>query len=234
VDASGMLWVSDHANPGHLLRIDPATGLAVQSITINAANFGVSYLQNFSGLQIVTKAFALHGVTVPVGSLLVFTGQPNTDLVVAINPSTGAVITEGSTAAKLSLAVNYDLTAGVYDAASGKLFVTRTNGGSGTDIVAIDPATGAQLASSATGITLGNAGLAIEPATGHLWLGTQDLVAQVVEYQIGATGALTELRRVNLSNQGINQNEITGLSFDASGKLWVASTQGEVYKVSLA
>jgi len=31
--------------------------------------------------------------------------------------------------------------------------------------------------------------------------------------------------------QGINQNEISGLSFDAAGNLWVASTQGEIYKV---
>jgi ligand-binding sensor domain-containing protein len=41
------------------------------------------------------------------------------------------------------------------------------------------------------------------------------------------------VRTLDVSGQGINQNEISGLSFDATGKLWVASTQGEIYKISL-
>jgi hypothetical protein len=41
------------------------------------------------------------------------------------------------------------------------------------------------------------------------------------------------LRRVNLSSQGVDQNEISGLSFGADGRLYVGSTQGEIYKVLL-
>jgi glucose/arabinose dehydrogenase len=37
-----------------------------------------------------------------------------------------------------------------------------------------------------------------------------------------------------LAAQGVNQNEISGLSFGPDGKLYVASTQGEIYKVSLS
>jgi hypothetical protein len=38
---------------------------------------------------------------------------------------------------------------------------------------------------------------------------------------------------LSLSSQGINQSEISGLSFGPDGKLYVASTQGEIYKVDV-
>jgi len=44
-------------------------------------------------------------------------------------------------------------------------------------------------------------------------------------------GAFSEVRRVQTASQGINQNEISGLSFAPDGSLWVSSTQGELYKV---
>ena len=37
---------------------------------------------------------------------------------------------------------------------------------------------------------------------------------------------LTELRRVNLASQGINQNEISGLAFAPGGLLWVVDFLG--------
>jgi ligand-binding sensor domain-containing protein len=76
-------------------------------------------------------------------------------------------------------------------------------------------------------------GLAIQPSNGHLWLGAVNGGSTLVEYQIGAGGALTQLRTLDISAQGVNQNEISGLSFDAAGNLWVSSTQGEIYKVIL-
>ena len=42
------------------------------------------------------------------------------------------------------------------------------------------------------------------------------------------------MRRLSLVSQGVNQNEISGLSFAADGALWVASTQGELYRINLA
>ncbi len=228
VDAAGNLWINDQANPGHLIKIDPGSGLQLQTITLNTAGYGQQFLQGYSGLQITTAAMQLNGVSIPVGSLLVYTGQPNTDRVVAVNVTNGAVL------ASLGLASNYDLTGGTWDPTSNLLFIARTNGGAVGDIVALNPATGAQVGVTTTTLNFGSgAGLAIQPSNGHLWAGALQSGSTLIEYQIGAGGALTELRRVDISTQGINQNEIVGLSFDAAGNLWVASSQGDLVRVSV-
>jgi len=232
VDAAGFLWTGDMGNPSHLLKIDPANGQVLSTITLNATDYGLPYAQNYLGLQILTSAMTLNGVAVPAGSLLVFNGYPNTDRVVAINPATGAVVQVGANKAILAVAANYDLTSGVYDPASGLLLLARSNGGTGTDVVAVNATTGAQVASTTTAVNLTSwSGMAIQPSNGHLWLGSVNFGTQVIEYTVSAGGVLTEVRRVDLASQGINQNEISGLSFDAAGNLWVASTQGEFYKV---
>ncbi|MEY2842731.1 MAG: hypothetical protein RI920_768, partial [Pseudomonadota bacterium] len=238
VAADGFIWVGDMGTaPGQLHKVNPATGQVVQSVSLNATDFGVAYTQNYLGLQITSGPMVLNGTAVPAGSLLVFNGYPNSDRVVAINikapvqagdPAVGAVL------AKLTVSANYDLTSGVYDPASGLLLLTRGNGGTGSDVVAVNPATGAQVSSTTTALNVQSwSGMAIQPTTGHLWLGTLNGAAQVIEYSISATGVLTELRRVSLSSQGLNQNEISGLSFGPDGKLYVASTQGEIYKVDV-
>ena len=43
----------------------------------------------------------------------------------------------------------------------------------------------------------------------------------------------TVLRQVSLAAQGIDNNEISGLAFDAQANLYAASTQGVVYKVGV-
>jgi len=246
LDADGFIWSGDMDNPGHLLKIDPATGQVLQTITLNAADYGLPYAQNYLGLQITKQVTALNGTTLPAGTLLVFNGYPNTDRITAINikaprpatqlpPGTPPEPAIGAVLAKLAVGTNYDLTSGVYDAASGLVLLARSNGGTGSDVVAINPNTGAQVATTTTAINVGSySGMAIEPASGHLWLGSVNGGNQVIEYSISATGALTELRRVSLAAQGVNQNEISGLSFGPDGKLYVASTQGEIYKVSLS
>ena len=99
--------------------------------------------------------------------------------------------------------------------------------------MAINPATGVQTGVTTTPFNIQSwSGLAIDPTTGHLWLGSAGGGAQLVEYLIGAGGALTELRRVDTTAQGINQNEISGLSFAPDGTLYVASSQGEIYKIA--
>jgi hypothetical protein len=45
VDAAGSLWVGDYADPRHLIMIDPATGQALQTISMSAG-FGVPYAFN--------------------------------------------------------------------------------------------------------------------------------------------------------------------------------------------
>jgi hypothetical protein len=226
VDASGNLWVSDYSNPGHLLKIDPATGATLQTITLTAA-FNTPALFNLAGLQILRAPMTLGATAVPAGSLLVFNGASNPDNILAVSPTTGAVI------ATLFLTANYDLTGATFDAASGRIFLTENNG-PGNRIIAIDPSTGAQTAVTTVSSNIQVwSGLAINPNTGHLWLGSYNAGGQLSEYSINAGGTLTLVSNADISGQGVNQNEISGLSFDASGTLWVSSIQGEIYKVTL-
>jgi hypothetical protein len=219
---TGALWVSDNTNPGHLLRIDAASGAIVQTITLTSA-FGTPYASNLAGLQVVGQAMSLNGINVPAGSLLLFNGYPNPDRVIAVNPTTGAVITS------LVLAQNYDLTAGVFDATSGHLFVTDTRN-AGNRIAEINPATGAEIASFVAPFNISNwAGLAVDPVSGNLWLGSYSGNATLVEF----TRTGTEVRRLDLASQGVGSNEISGLAFAPDGSIRVASINGVVYGVAI-
>ena len=201
-----------------------ATGQVLQSITMTA-DFGAPYAYNHLGLQVLGAAMSLGGTSVPAGSLLVFNGQPNPDRVVAVNPGTGSII------ASVTLDANYDLTGGTYSAANGHLYITENNG-VGNRIIELDATTGKQVAAITAPFNIQSwSGLAIDPTTGHLWLGAINGGDQLVEYRIDATGVLTELRRLDASLQNIRRNEISGLSFAPDGSLWVASTQGEIYKL---
>jgi ligand-binding sensor domain-containing protein len=216
--------VSDNLNPGHLLRVDPATGETLQSITLTTADFGTPYMFNYAGLQILGAGMTLGSTAVPAGSMLVFNGYPSNDRVIAINPSSGAVL--GS----LTLGANYDLTAGVFDAASGHLFVTELNG-AGNRLIELNAATGALVnAITLPFNTSSYSGLAIDPVSHNLWLGATGGANQLVE--LTRSGA--EVRRIDVSLQGINNSEITGLAFAPDGKLLVSSTQGVVYRISVA
>jgi len=219
--ATGDIWVTGDSNqPGRLRRIDLATGTEEVFFDMTAASFGSNQLYA-GGLQVAPAAFILNGVNVPQGSLLIFNGYASPDLVVAMNPTTGAVI------ASLSLGLNYDVTAGVYDPATGSLFVLdRRNGPN--KVVEIDPTDGTVIASFDLPFNAGEAGLAIDPLGGSLWYGS-DQSNSVVE--LSKTGAV--LRTVDLSSQGVNNNEINGLAFDNAGKMIVASRQGRVFKVTL-
>jgi DNA-binding beta-propeller fold protein YncE len=140
---------------------------------------------------------------------------------VALNPTTGAVV------ATLNLAGNYDLTAGVFDASSGKIFILENS--PGNRMLQINPATGALEAAITVPLTInGWAGIAVSPVSGNLWIGS---TAGNSVVEITRTGA--EVRRIDLSSQGVNQSEISGLSFLPDGRLLVASTQGSVFRVVL-
>ncbi|MGE0642375.1 MAG: Ig-like domain-containing protein [Nitrospira sp.] len=224
VNAAGQLWVSDSTSPGHLLRVDPATGQLLQTITLTD-DFGQPHTFNAVGLQILSAPMTLGSTAVPAGSLLVFNGNPNPDRVIAVNPATGAVL------GTLDLAANDDLTGAAYDAASNRIYLTSNTSNT---IVAVSATTGAELGTTPSPFDVQTwSGLAIDPATGHLWLGSANGGPQLVEYQIGGNGTLTELRRLDTSTQGLNQNEISGLSFAPDGALWVASTQGLLYRITI-
>ena len=218
---AGALWVMDSANPGHVLRLDAASGQVLQSIVLTDADYGSTYAANYAGLQVLPQAMSLGATSVPAGSLLVFNGYAYFDRVTAVDPTSGATL------ASLALPQNPDLTAGLYDPASGHLFVLSY----GTNqMVEIDPATGATLASLAVPINVqGWAGIALDPSGNGLWLAGTGAGSLLVE--VDRTGK--ELRRLDLASQGVDQAEISGLAFAADGSLRVASTQGVVYRVSV-
>ena len=219
---TGALWVVDQASPGHLLRIDPATGAVLHTITLTTA-FGSTSTSGNMGLQILGSAISLGGTSVPAGSLLLFNGYAGPDQVTAIHPTTGAVL------ATVTLAQNYELTAGLYDPASGHLFVTDARG-SANHLVELDPTTGVELASVQVPFPVYSyAGLALDPVSGNLWLGSYSGGPQVVE--LTRTG--TEVRRVDLTSQGLHANELSGLAFAPDGALLIASLRGVVYQTTL-
>ena len=221
VDAAGAAWVADSSGIGNLHKIDVATGAELASIALTTAGFGTTTTYSGVGLQVVPAAFTLGTVNVPAGSLLLFEGGTSPDRVVAINPNTGNVVTS------LTLPLDYNATAGLYDKATGHLFVIdrRTTP---TRIAELNPATGASIANFAAPFNAnGEAGLALNPTTGNLWYGSEQS-GNVVE--LSKTG--TVLQTIALAGQGVTANTITGLSFDAAGKLLVSTSQGLVDRVT--
>jgi hypothetical protein len=215
---TGATWVLDNDAPGHLLRVDPATGAIAQSITLITAMGPYNASHGYGGLQVMPAAFSLGGVNVPAGSLLLFNGYGNNH-VTALNPATGAVI------AQLDLASSY-LSSGVFDAASGLVFATTNDG----RLTTFNATTGAVVQSFAMpfGVT-SQAGMAIDPAGAGLWIGSSGSGTSVV--LVNRLGV--EQRRVDLAGQGITSGEISGLAFRADGTLMVSSTQGTVYRVTV-
>ena len=223
----GRVWVADNANPAALDLLNITTGQLIASLPITKVSNATNSTGNtsfYGSTQIVPSSFKLGATTVPAGSLLVFYGPSNPDYVVALNPATGVVY------ASLQLPKNYDTTTGLYDPFSGHLYLIDRNINP-NQLVAIDPATGAEIANSRFNLPFnaGESGLALDPANdGTLWYGS-DQSTHVVH--LSATG--TVIANEDLSSQGVNQNEISGLVFDNNGNLLVASTQGVVYRVTV-
>src|SRR5262249_41145737 len=100
----GQAWIADNGNPAKLHLVNLATGVDIQSITFTAS-FGSTAF--FGGMQIVPVTPAgqtpltLHLVAIPAGSILLFDGLTNPDQIMAVNPSTGVVIST------LQLSKNY-------------------------------------------------------------------------------------------------------------------------------
>ena len=223
VDAAGKLWIADDSNPGHLLQVDPASGQTLKTLTMSSA-WGTQYVYDYVGLQVLTSGMTLGSTAVPAGSLLVFNGQPNTDVVVAVDPATGTVL------ASLTLAANHDLRAGLYDAASGHLFVLSNTS---NQLVEIDATNGASLSSHTLTVNVQNtAGLAIDPTNGNLWVASANAGNQLVQ----VTKAGVEVRRYDVSSPEVGWVsgwQISGLAFGIDGKLWMSTSAGLVLQVDV-
>ncbi len=221
---TGMLWTIDDNNPAHLLRIDPADGKVLQTITLTA-EFGNQYTANRAGLQIAPQALSLAGVTVPAGTLLLVEGyQYNTNNgVVAVDPANGAVL------ARLELPVNYAMTAGLLDPATGHLFVLSEQFNA---MIELDARTGAELARVALPVNVQSyAGLALDPVDGNLWIAGRYSSRELVKVD----RAGVELARADLSALApvLENRSITGLAFAQDGSVRIASNDGTVYRAAL-
>ena len=211
----GALYVSTY-NGNVIQQVNANTGAAIGSPL--ALPGGNSY--GLTGLQVLPQAMTLGTTAVPAGSLLVTDGYANPDRVNAINSSTGAVV------ATLILHDNLDANAGVYDAATGDLYLLQ---GSTNKVAVVDPKTGLTLSQFATpaGVDYWHGGLALGPKQDALWLGS---AASNVVYEVNkASGAV--ILSVDLTSQGVAG--IAGLAFNAAGQLLVASTDGVVFVVNL-
>ncbi|MEJ0019610.1 MAG: Ig-like domain-containing protein [Acetobacteraceae bacterium] len=216
--ATGRLWLADDANPALLHLIDTATGSEIGSLTLASAFQG--------GLQVAPAAFSLAGTAVPAGSLLLFGPLGAGDSVTAIDAASGAVI------ATLALTPSYVTTAGVFvpSVSGGEVFILdRTQ--ATTQIVGLNPETGAERVRFDAPFNAGEAGLALDPTHGTIWYGA-DQSTDLVE--LTTTGS--EVRRVSVAAQGgnLSPGDISGLAVDQAGRLLVASTQGVVYRIDPA
>ena len=215
----GSVWVIDNANPARVLKIDPATGATLLTVTLTDADFGSAYPGYGEGLSIAQVAFKLGSTTVPAGSVLLFNAAPNPDRVIAIDPSTGNVISS------LVVVGNYDSTGGTFDPSTGHLWMINRNV-SPARIVEVDPVSGAEL-SSFVSFSNGETGLTLDPTNNTLWYGV-DGSGQLYNYS--KTGTL--LRVVQTTLQSVTANAVTGIAFDAQNNMILSSSEGVLYKVN--
>ncbi len=213
---SGNLFV---ATTTEIKRINPATGATIST-------FGLPIqASNNIGLQVVPSDFTLNATLVPAGSLLVTNGAPDPDVVVALNATTGAVI------ASLTLVENpgenIDAVSGLYDPTTGHLFILD---GDPNEVAEINPATGANINHFALPIGIGYGGIARNPATGNLFIVSNE-TSSVVEM----TTAGVIVRNLELSLQGVHGGELTGITFNAAGQMFLSSVnRSVVYSIDLA
>jgi hypothetical protein len=233
----------------------PAHGLG--NVTVTTAG-GTSAAFAFNSVRVSVSGNALGDVAVDAAGKLWVNDMANPTHLLKIDPSTGSVLQTitmnadydsyggGYMANYAGLQVlSADMTLGTTVVPAGSLLVFNGYPYPGDRITAIDPISGAVIA----GLTLdgnydlvggtynpvnGHMYLTESNGPGHLWLGAANGGAQLVEYSVGSAGVLTELRRLDTRSQNINENEISGLSFDAAGNLWVSSTRGDIYKINTA
>ncbi len=205
--ADGSLWVT---TPDHFAHVDSAAGTVLANYALPG---GFSYN---NGLHVLTTAMTLNGVNVAAGNLLVVNGGARR--VYAVSAANGTVL--ANVLLDTSVANPVALT---YDPVRGSLWLLRSN-----EIVEVNPANGQVRSRFNTPFTIGEGGLAIDPNNGDLWVGSH-LSTSIAEMKTDGT----VVRQINLANQGLGQ-ELTGLAFDANGKLLVSSySRGVVLRLSL-
>jgi outer membrane protein assembly factor BamB len=210
LDTAGAVWVGTTTQ---IRKLDAATGLP--TVSFNAPGGNGSYF----GLQVLPAGLTLAGVVIPAGSLLVEDGQPQPDKVYALNPANGAIL------ASLTLPNTMNVISGVFDPNRNSFFLLNYSPSANSEVIETRTNDGGVLNRYPLPTTVDRGGLALDPATGELWVASNR--SNVLYLMNRATGAI--VRTVPLGLQGVG-NEITGIGFDAAGKLWAASHNGYVYR----
>ena len=147
---------------------------------------------NGVGLQVAPADITLAGVSVPAGSLLISNSNGNPDQITAVNPTTGLTI------ATLTLQQNLDPVAIVYDDSNNKLFILD---GDPDQIIELDANTGATVNTISLSdiVDVSAGGLAIDPTTGNLWVGSSNSTSI---FEIQSDGTL--VRSIDLASQQLD------------------------------
>ena len=135
---------------------------------------------------------------------------------------------DGTVLSTLILSSNLDPVSLAYTSSDGgHLYVLD---GNPNEVVAIDAGTGERIDEGSFGvpIDISTGGMAVDPVTGNLWVGSNQS-SFVVEMSLDGT----EVRRVDLAPQSVANNEIAGLAFDNAGNLLVSSLRGVVYVLNV-
>jgi hypothetical protein len=201
------LWILDS---GVIKRVSMQDGSTLGTYT-PLANLGNG------GLQVLPASVILSGIEVPAGSLLVTT--PNGD-VHAVSRQDGLLI------ASLNVAPNLNAVGGVYAPASGLLYLLDS---SSDQVVLVSPFDGQELGRwSAGDDDVSNGSLALDPSGNSLWLAG------------GSTGKIlqmslqgTQIKQLDAQAQNV-QGAITGIDFDNSEKMLVATLANVVFSVDVS
>lgn len=216
------------------LYVYPAFGSAVQRMDRLGNLLGTLPRQGEAAddfdLDVAAIAFRLKDTWVPQGSLLLFNGETGPTEVYALDPNSGAVLSQLTTAFGDSHVVG-----GVLSSKTGTLWLLqdRVPGAvQGNRVAEIDPVTGQVLRSfSVTGQTpafaISYGDLHINPHTGHLLL-VSSIQSSIAEFSMDG-----ELLRLLPLPAGVGNS--SGLAISADGRrLWLASTSGDVDELGFA
>jgi hypothetical protein len=206
------VWVATLA--GELIRTSISTGKPLTRLSLpDGASNGI-------GLHVATSTLTLNGITVPVGSLLVSNWNATPDRIFAVDPTSGAILST------LQLAENLNPVSLTYSSADGgHLYILPNNR---AQVVEISPNNGTVVRRLDVPFTINAGGLAVHPTTGNLWVGSSN-TTQVAELR--PDGSL--VKSIDLKDQSIPTGVLTGLSFDAQGRLLVSTTLGAVFRVNV-
>jgi hypothetical protein len=197
------LWILDS---GRLKKVSNSDGATLSSYT------PIPNLYN-GGLQILPMSLILGGVTAPTGSLLVTRSDGD---VFVVSRSTGEEL------ASLDVSPYVYAVGGVYAPNTGRLYLLDNNS---NEVVMINPENGSEIGRWSAPYDIGNGSLALDPSGDSLWIATE-LSSQIV--QVSFSGV--EIKRFNAAAQNVTGG-ITGIDFDAAGKLLVSTWWNVVYQV---